>query len=85
MVGDCLDEFSKRLSQEHKAQNNFSEIFVYKVSATRINYILAPCHWATAQYEKKEDRKGGGRLVYEGRNVREAELRFFLFPQGSQV
>ena len=45
MIGDCLDDFSKRLVQEHKAQNNSGvEIFAYKVGATQIKSIFAPCH-----------------------------------------
>ena len=44
MVGECLDDFSKRLGQEDKAQENSGvEIFAYKAGATQIKSILAPC------------------------------------------
>ena len=44
MVGDSLDDFSKRFGWEDIAQNNSGiEIFAYKVGATQIKPILAPC------------------------------------------
>ena len=43
MVGDCLDNFSKRLGREDKAQENYGvEMCAYKVGATQIKCILAP-------------------------------------------
>ena len=40
-----LTSITKRLGQEDKAQNNSGvKIFAYKVGATQIKSILAPCH-----------------------------------------
>ena len=48
MVADSFDNHEVRLSQKYMAQRNSAvEIFTYKVGATQIMSVLAPCRMGT--------------------------------------